>query len=179
MEEMVLPVYYPNAVDMHTAASVSVAAGATASGVVVATGAGLITSHHIRGRVLDQAGQPVGAANLAAMPRTTDPYFTVPHAQSAADGSFDMAGVAPGSYQIVASAYSESRAMDGIATVDVAEKDVQNIPIVMTSGFRLSGRLVIEGGGRTGNNSQTPFPRFSTLIRDPEIIGIPAGLPRL
>jgi hypothetical protein len=173
VEEMVLPVYYPNTVDLRTAAPVSVAAGATAGGVDIATGAGRITPHHIRGRVLDQAGQPVGTANLSAMPRTTDPYFTVPHAQSSADGTFDMAGVAPGSYQILASAYSESRAMDGIAAVDVAEKDIQNIPIVMTSGFKLSGRIVMEGGGRSGNNSQFPYPFFG-LIREPEIVGMSA-----
>ena len=177
VEEMFVPVYYPNTVDMHAAAPVSVAAGATVGGVDISTGAGLITPHHIRGRILDQAGQPVGAVNLTAMPRTTDPYFIVPHAQSAADGAFDMSGVAPGSYQIFASAYSETRAMDGIATVDVAEKDIQNIPIVMTSGFKLSGRFVMEGGVRSSNNSQTSFPRFGSLIRDPEVIGMPSGFP--
>src|SRR5207248_1265944 len=121
-------------------------------------------------------GQPVGAANLTAIPRTTNSFFTVPSTQSAADGSFDIPGAVPGLYQIFATAYSETRALDGIAAVEVADKDIQNFPIVMTSGFKLAGRLMMEGGARN-NNSPPSLPRFGSLVRDPEIGGIHPGLP--
>jgi protocatechuate 3,4-dioxygenase beta subunit len=177
VEEMYLPVYYPNTIDMHAAAPVSVAGGATTAGVDIATAAGLITPHHIRGRVFDPAGQPVGATQITAIPRTADPYFAAPRAQSAADGTFDIAGVAPGSYRIFASSASESRSLNGIGTVEVAEKDVQNIPIGMTSSFKLSGRFVMDGSTRSGNNSQTSFPRLGSLLRDPEVLGLFSGFP--
>jgi hypothetical protein len=103
------------------------------------------------------------------MPLTADGYFIAPRAQSAPDGTFDISGVPPGSYQIFASAYSESRAMDGIAAVDVADKDIQNLPMMMTSGYKLSGRFVMEGRGSS--------PRLVNLVRDPEVIGISPGFP--
>lgn len=177
VEEMYLPVYYPNTVDMRTAAPISVAAGTTVGGVDIATGAGLVTPHHIRGRVLDQAGQPVEAAFLRAIPRTADPYFLAPLAQSTADGTFDIPGVAPGSYQIFASIAGERRTLNGIATVEVAEKDIQNLTIAMASGFTISGRFVMEGRAQSSTESQTSFPRLGSLIRDPEVIGISAGFP--
>ena len=175
VEEMYQPVYYPNTVDMRAAAPVSVAPGTTVGGVDIATGAGLITPHHIRGRVFDQAGRPVAAARVMAMPRTADPYFLAPRAQSAADGKFDIPGVAPGSYQIFANIAGEARTLSGIAAVEVAEKDIENIPIPMTSSFTLSGRFVMEGSLQSPNNSQTSFPRLGNLLRDPDILGIPSA----
>jgi hypothetical protein len=147
VEEMHLPVYYPNSLDIRTAVPVSVSAGTTVGGVDVATGAGLVRPVHIRGRVVDSTGQPAAGATLSAMPRTIDPYFIIPHAQSAPDGTFDIAGVVPGSYQIFASAYSENRALDGIASVEVVDRDIQNLSVLMTSGFTLPGRFVMEGRG--------------------------------
>src|SRR5262249_14662544 len=132
VEETNLPVYYPNTVDMRGAAPIAVPAGATVGGVDVATGVGLITPHHIRGRVFDPAGQPVAAAFITAIPRTTDPFFSIPTAQSTGDGAFDLAGVAPGSYQLFANIAGERRVLNGVATAEVADRDVQNISIAMT-----------------------------------------------
>jgi hypothetical protein len=166
VEEMHLPVYYPNSVDMRSAAPVSVAGGTTAGGVNIATGAGLVRPLHIRGRVVDAAGQPAAAVNLTVLPRTSDPYFIVPHAQSAADGTFDIPGVIPGAYRIFASAYSASRTLDGIANVDVADTDIQNLPIRMTSGFTVPGRFVMEGRGS--------LPSIS-VTRDTDTMDMPDG----
>src|SRR5262249_8084041 len=81
-------------------------------------------------------------------------------AQSNADGTFDMGGVAPGSYQISAGAHSESRSLQGIASVDVSDRDIQNVPVVMNSGFKVPARFVMDGTGRAANN-QGLFPRVS------------------
>src|SRR5437763_1124722 len=106
------------------------------------------------------------------------PYFLAPLAQSTtADGAFDIPGVAPGSYQVFANIAGERRTLNGIASVEVAEKDIQNLPIVMSSAFTLSGQFVMEGRAQSGNNSQTAFPRLGGLVRDSEVIGIPAGFP--
>jgi hypothetical protein len=175
VEEMYLPVYYPNTTNMNAAASVAVPAGTTVGGVDVATGAGLVRPGHIRGRVFDQAtGQPAAGIYLQAMPRIAGPFFAIPHAESNADGVFDIPGVAPGSYQILASARSSSRSLDGIAAVEVADKDIENIAIVMTSGFKLSGRFELEGSLPSGNRSRLSFPAIS-IARDLEVADMPSG----
>jgi hypothetical protein len=177
IEEMYLPVYYPNTLDMRAAAPVSVTSGITVGGVDIAAGAGLITPHHIRGRIFDQTGQPVGGASIMAIPRTADPSFTIPQAQSNADGTFDLPGVAPGSYQIFASSAGEMRTpLNGMANVDVTERDVQNLPIAMAPSFKLSGRFLMEGAVHS-NNAQNAFPRIGNLIRDPDVLGNFGGGP--
>jgi hypothetical protein len=175
VEEMYLPIYYPNAIDMNAATSVSVATGTTVGGVDLATGAALIRPHHIRGKVIDQAtGQPLAGVYLQAVPRIAGPFYAIPHAQANADGSFDIPGVIPGSYQILASAHSSAQSLDGFAAVQVSEKDVENIPIVMTSGFKLSGRFLLEGRVQSGNNSRLSFPVVS-VARDAEVMDMPTG----
>jgi hypothetical protein len=170
VEEMYLPVYYPNTTNVNAAASITVPAGTTVGGLDVATGAGLVRPRHVRGRVFDQAtGLPAAGVHLEAMPRIAGPFFAIPRAQSNADGVFDISGVAPGSYRILASARSSSRSLDGIATVEVADKDLENIPMVMTSGFKLSGRFVLESSLPSTNRSRFSFPVIS-IARDPDVM---------
>jgi protocatechuate 3,4-dioxygenase beta subunit len=174
-EEMYLPVYYPNTVDISAASAIAVTAGATVGSVDIAAGSGLITPHHIHGRVFDQSGQPAGGAILTAIPRTTDPYVVTPRGQSASDGIFDIPGVANGSYQIFANISGEARTLNGIAAVEVSDKDIQNVSIMMTPGFRLSGRFVMEANAGPGNGARGSFPRLGDLVRDPEAVGIFSG----
>ncbi len=177
VEEMYVPVYYPNTVDMSAATAISVMGGAAVGGVNIATGVGLITPRHIRGRVLDPAGRPVAGASISAVPRASGPYFAIPHAQSESDGTFDMTGVAGGSYQIFASIAGEARTMNGYSMAEVGDKDVQLAPFAMTSGFKFSGRFVNEGNVRPGNSGNISYPRVGSLIRDPEVGGMFFGFP--
>lgn len=177
VEEMYVPVYYPNTVDMSAATAISVTGGATVGGVNISTGMGLITPRHIRGRVVDAAGQPVSGANIIAMPASLDPYFAIPHARSESDGTFEVTGLAGGSYQIFATIASEARTMNGYSAASVGERDVQLAPIAMTPGFRFSGRFVIEGNPRPGNGGNISYPHLGSLIRDPDVGGIFFGSP--
>ena len=177
VEEMYVPVYFPGTVDMSAATAVSVTGGATASGINISTGVGLIAPKHIRGRVLDPAGRPVSGAAISAMPRASDPYFAIPHARSESDGSFELTGVASGSYQIFASIAGEARTMNGYSEANVADRDVQLAPIPMTTGFRFSGRFVIDGNVQPGNSGSVSFPRLGSVVRDPDVGGLFFGIP--
>lgn len=170
VEEMYLPAYYPGTTDPQAAAPIAVAAGAMVGGVDLTTGIGLIRPHHIRGRIIDATtGQPVGRASISAVPRTNAPYFTIPAGQSGPQGLFDLAGVAPRSYQIFVTRYGEGVAgLNGLIHVEVADKDIDNLSIVIGPEYKLPGRFVMEGGSRS-------YPRISTLIRDPDVLGMSAG----
>jgi protocatechuate 3,4-dioxygenase beta subunit len=180
VEEMYVPVYYPNSVDMSAATAIVVTGGATTSGINIATGTGLITPKHIRGRVLDAAGRPVSGASISAMPRASDPYFAIPRTRSESDGTFEVSGVASGSYQIFVNIASEARTMNGYSEADVGDRDVQLAPITMTTGFRISGRLVVEGTVQPGNGgivSYTGITYVGSLVRNPDVGGIIFGIP--
>ncbi len=148
VEEMYLPTYYPGTPDPQTAAPIAVAAGATVGGVDLTTEVGLIRPHHIRGRIIDRTtGQPVGNASINAVPLTNAPYFTIAGTRSDAQGLFDLAGVPSGPYQIFVTRYGEGlTGLNGVVSVDVADKDIDNFSIVIGREFKLSGRFVMEIG---------------------------------
>jgi hypothetical protein len=131
------------------------------------TESGLIRPHHIRGRVIDRTtGQPVSQASLNAIPRTTDPYFTISGSRTDAQGLFDLAGVPAGSYQIFITRYGEGvKGLNGVVSIDVAERDIENFSIIIGPDFTLSGRFVMEGGSRS-------YPRIGSLTRDPQVVGM-------
>lgn len=171
VEEMYLPTYYPGTLDPQAAAPISVAAGTAVGGVDLAADIGLVRPHHIRGRIIDRAtGQPVGQATVSAVPRTIDPYFTIATALSNIQGLFDIAGVPAGSYQIFARTRAGEglRVLTGVSSAEMADKDIENLSIVVTSEFKLSGRFIMEGGSRS-------FPGIASLIRDPQVLGMAGG----
>jgi protocatechuate 3,4-dioxygenase beta subunit len=170
VEEMYLPTYYPGTANPQAAAPVSVPAGGAVGGVDVSTDVGLIRPHHIRGRILDKTtGQPLAQANITAVPRTEDPYLTIASAKSNLQGVFDLAGLPPGSYQVFATRYGEAlTGLAALASVDVADKDINNFSIVAAPEFKLSGRFVMEGGSSS-------YPRVADVTRDPQIVGMLRG----
>src|SRR5262249_15589859 len=112
----------------------------------------------------------VGRANISAVPLTNDPYFTIAPAQSDAQGLFDLAGVAPGSYQIFVTRYGEGLVgLNGVAKVGVADKNIENFSMAIAPDFKLSGRFVMEDGSRS-------YPGIGNVTRDPQVVGIPGGI---
>jgi protocatechuate 3,4-dioxygenase beta subunit len=169
VEEMYLPVYYPGTTDGQAAAAIAVPAGATVGGVDVTPEIGLVRPHHIRGRIIDATtGQPA-RASITAVPRSNDPSFTMPAGSSDAQGSFDLAGVAPGSYQLFVTRYGEGLVgLNGVVNVEIADKNIENFSIVIGPDFKLSGRFVMEDGSRS-------YPRIGGFTRDPQSVGMMPG----
>jgi protocatechuate 3,4-dioxygenase beta subunit len=171
VEEMYLPVYYPGTTDGQAAAAIAVPAGATVGGVDVTPEIGLVRPHHIRGRIIDATtGQPAARASISAVPRSNDPSFTMPAGSSDAQGSFDLAGVAPGSYQLFVTRYGEGVVgLNGVVNVEIADKNIENFSIVIEPDFKFSGRFVMEDGSRS-------YPRIANMTRDPQVVGMYRGL---
>ena len=86
-----------------------------------------------------------------------------------AGGEFDLAGLLPGSYLLVAS----NRGATGIVPLQVGDADVDGVMITVSDGFPLKGRIVVEG--QLPNDKMLPF-RLE-LQRDPDLIGMPSGGP--
>jgi hypothetical protein len=83
-----------------------------------------------------------------------------------------MSGVLPGSYVVFA---TTNGGVTGGVAVDVGDADVDGILISATSGFRLSGRFVLDGGFR--NEAVKMSDLRAAIVRDPDILGMPSGGP--
>jgi len=169
VEETYMPVYYPGTLEMQDASAVAVAVGATISGIDVSVGAGLTSTHHISGRVINSRdGQPIARATVRAIPRSAGPMVIVPSAHSDSNGIFDIPGAARGSYLL----FATNNATTGMVPIDVGNTDLHNIAIVATDGFKLPGRFVFEGRSPAGNDPKYSDLRIARLVRDPTILGV-------
>jgi hypothetical protein len=173
IEETQLAVYYPGATEVSGATPIDLRSGGSADGIDIAVGAGSVRTRHIRGVVTEPAiGQPVVQAQVMAVPRTSDPSLVIPSDQSRPDGSFDISGVAPGSYFLVASA----RGRIGIVPLQVGDANVDNVVVATTIGFQVPGRIVVEGQPRNGGAANVSNLRIF-LQRVPDILGMPGSGP--
>ena len=72
----------------------------------------------------------------------------------AADGTFEISNVIPGSYTVIAIQNQENRLFMANARVEVADADVGNITLALRPGVDVPGQIFIEG-------QTTPPPQFS------------------
>jgi hypothetical protein len=89
-------------------------------------------------------------------------------------GSFEIRGVPPGSYELIAMVNERNNRMTARLPVEIGNSDVQNVSLVVSPGFTLTGRLVIEGQ-LAGAGDQSPS-RLRVMLR-PDSAGQIAGAP--
>jgi protocatechuate 3,4-dioxygenase beta subunit len=149
--EAYAPVYYPGTTDPQGAAPVELRPGADVGGVDFTLER--VTTRKVRGVVLDNQGQPVNSANVVLIPRGAS---ISPAARGfvEANGSFEIAGVLPGSYILVGSSRTvggrgrgenEVHTLAGRTSVDVRGFDVDRVSVIMTPPVDINGSLVLEG----------------------------------
>jgi hypothetical protein len=170
VDETEATVYYPGTTEANGAARIDLRAGANADGVDIPT-LGPVRSRRIRG-IVTSNGQPLAEAGVVAVPRSSDPNLVVPADRSRADGSFDIAGVVPGSYVLFAS----DRNRTGAVSLQVGDINVDNVVIAATPGFRVSGRIIAEGQSQRGSDPHLTDQRVF-FRRDPDILGMPSAGP--
>lgn len=60
-------------------------------------------------------------------------------------GNFEISGIASGSYMLRAMPRKDGMTRESSLPIDVANADVDNVPIVIGPGIDISGRVTIEG----------------------------------
>ena len=76
-------------------------------------------------------------------------------------GIFEIRGVVPGSYDLVANLNDRNNRMSARVPVDVGNSDVQNVTLVLSPPLSLPGRLVIEGAQSSPNNQDAQRMRVT------------------
>ena len=203
-EETFVTVYYPSETDSERAQSVQVQPGSTTSGVDIVLSAGRARSYHIRGTARNQVtGEAAAGAQLRVAPKKWSATVIMPTATVDQQGNFDIAGVVPGSYVLLAnmsipdpSAPPPANAPGVTAaapppgagnqttqripltanlSVDVSGGSVDNVQLQLVPGITIPGRIMIEGAAANPN----PQRGLSvSLVREPDVVGIPNATAR-
>jgi len=157
--------YYPSSLDSEGSSVIQVQAGSETSGVDIT----LEKTHvfQIRGQVVDASGQPVAEARIAL---TTSKTGGVVHMSTlggspVVGGRFELTGVIPGIYDLVAEVSRNGQVLYARQRVSVDDRNVTDAVIRIPESVDVNGRLRI-----TGLEAQNPP---SDLFR---IEGIRIGL---
>jgi 5-hydroxyisourate hydrolase-like protein (transthyretin family) len=182
-----VPVYYPGTTDAQSAAPINLSSGVLFSGVDITVVT--VRTLRVQGQVVNGAtGQPAANANvvLLRVQRTAsgDAFrggIRNPgnfRSQINNQGTFEIRGVPPGSYELIAMLNQRNNRMTARLPLEVGASDVQNVSMILSPGFTLTGRLTVEGQP-SGAGSQNQG-RMRVMLRPDsaaQIAGAPPASP--
>jgi len=129
--------YYPGTTDMGSAAPIEVRAAEEqrVNFTMVPT-----RVFKVSGRVIDANGQPVRQGMAMLMPRSGGFAMGPGGFSSIQNGKFEIRGVVPGSYYVMAGVRDEAT-QTGRRDVDVADSDIDNVSLNLSEGTEIHGSL--------------------------------------
>jgi hypothetical protein len=177
-----VPVYYPGTTEAQSAAPINLQPGVVFSGVDLTVAA--VRTQRVQGQVINGVtGQPAQNANVLLLPvqraagggtfrggiRNPGNFRSRINNQ----GAFEIRGVVPGSYEIIAILNDRNNRMTARLPLEIGNSDVQNVSLVASPGFTLTGRLVIEGQ-QSGTGNQD-LSRVRVMLRPDSAAQIAGG----
>ena len=140
-----VPTFYPDSTDILRASTIELRAGDEIPSMDVM----LVRSrtYKIRGQVVDLTESSVDtqfAINL--LPLDGSPSFNVQQMINVKDGSFELDGLSPGSYQLIAMGLDDRRQiLKGFERVEITNADVDSVRVMIKRGVEIRGRVAVEG----------------------------------
>lgn len=95
----------------------------------------------IRGRVLDQAGQPLAEAAVSIRPKTGDFGAISAAVKQSGAGGFEAPRIPPGEYIVSAHHFDSQQQRTASTAVTVSDADVAGVELRMPRGVRVSGHV--------------------------------------
>lgn len=138
------PVYYPGVLNPREAAKVEVAAGEEVGGFYFT----LIEarSYGISGRVLTPEGRPARSVWIRSR-RESDEFLVSgmePSADTDRQGEFKVKGLLPGRHRVTARSEGNEDLRTASAVVDVTDRDIEGLTLVLAAGAEITGRIVTD-----------------------------------
>lgn len=144
-EETYVPTYYPGLVDPNAAVPLEVTPGQELTSIDFT----LVPQRtvRVRGRVMG-AGSGRGPTQVVLVPRSTRAFSRGRTREESveSDGTFEIAGVAPGAYVLAAMQHEEDATFYAREVLDVGNSDVDGITLALMPNGTASGKVVVEGG---------------------------------
>jgi hypothetical protein len=177
------PTYAPGTASLTDARRVTVAIGQAAGNNNFALMPGAAAS--VSGTAADSLGRPLVSRNIMLMQEVGGPGFGMMmlggNATTAADGTFTIRNVSPGTYKLVAQTTRDTQTARGnvlelatqLVTLDGA--DVANLSLTTSMGWSIAGTVI----GDNGALPDTSPGRFGVSARlvDPDAGAGPGGAP--
>jgi hypothetical protein len=174
------PLFYPGVRDPSGTQALELRPGHELSGINLK----FVTVHSVRvsGRVLNNRSVPAKNAQVALVAGSGSMTFGFGQASTNAKGEFGIPGVPPGSYTLVAEQFGDGEAgkvMRGRASVEVAERDVAKVEVVIGPGVSVTGHVRVESEKTPAlpnlNAVLDPQDDLSSLGLAPDIARVPIG----
>jgi protocatechuate 3,4-dioxygenase beta subunit len=143
--------FYPGVAEISQASPVEIAPGQELRGMDFQTRK--MSTFRIRGKVLDESGKPAQAASVMAAP--AEGYFLGMRGMGVArnaDGSFEITGVQPGSYTLIANRGGRggTRSVARLP-VQVGTRDLDGVTLQLQPTFAISGTVRAPEGVSVAN----------------------------
>jgi hypothetical protein len=141
-----VPTYYPGVADAASATSIDVRPGLEVTGIDLTTMS--LPAVHVRGTVVNGlTGQRAQTVSVNLIPRGRSVLTRDQRSLRATvkDGSFDIAGVPAGSYDLLAQEATGS-GLSSRSAIDVGKQDLANISLVLRPGITITGQVTMDDG---------------------------------
>ncbi len=166
-EETYVPTFYPGVTDRDAAVPLEVGAGQALTGLVIQMRKG--RTYRVRGKV-------VGASRnvrvwLTPRERTSGMFFAGRGGMLKPDGSFELAGVLPGTYYVLASRMEGRGQMIGRAPVHVTDGNVDEVLIMTAEPLTVTGTIRVEGGQPLVSEQSPMQPSVNLMPDGPSAYG--------
>ena len=142
-DEDYVPTYYPGSTDPASAQVVEITPGAQLRGIDIRLSK--IHTLRIRGHVTNATGGASGHISVSLMLRGN--FFFSGGRPSVVDskGNFEIRGVAPGSYNLMAHLQDGDANVSVSQPLDIGNNNVENVNITLSPPTKLTGHVRVEG----------------------------------
>jgi protocatechuate 3,4-dioxygenase beta subunit len=173
-----VPIFYPGVTDLSRTQPLELHPGNEATGIDL----NFVPTRSVRvsGRVLNSSSQPDKGAQVTLVGTTASSTFPVGQASCDAKGIFEIRGVPPGSYTLIAEQYGNSegdKVMRGRTSIDVGETNVNDAEVVTGPGSIVSGHVRVEGKSNPDLSKLTvlldPLDDLASVGFAPDVSNIP------
>jgi hypothetical protein len=164
--------FYPTALDVSTATPIEVRPGGIISGIDITSRSSRV--FRIRGVILNGAtAQPVSATQVVLVPRNGAIISqAMPVPQNPNSSEFEIAGVVPGSYLLIAmGSPGGGQAVTAVSPIAVQGANLDNVVITASPPFTIRGHI-----STVSTTSNTGAPPNYVVHLDPQLPGLPNAL---
>ncbi len=144
--QVYVPVFYPGVTDLSRTQAIELHAGDEITGLDI----NFVSFRSVRvsGRVSSAGSLPAKEVQVSLVGGSGGMTFSVGQATTDAKGNFEIRGVPPGSYTLVAEQYGSTdpeKVMRGRSSVDVGETNLNDVEVGVGPGASVSGHVRVEG----------------------------------
>jgi hypothetical protein len=141
------PTYYPGTTDLNRAIALELRVGEEIPEIDLSLS--LNRTYRVRGHVATAIGaEPPGNIGVTLLPRDESTPSGSDFRQGSADaktGEFEITGVPPGSYALVAFCQDEGKLRTAFEDIDVQDANVDGVSIIFRPGIDIPGHVDFEG----------------------------------